>query len=320
MNIVARAGCEEVAMVYLAALRDEKYVEFVHSVQPPYPVEKKWVLIISTLFGCPAGCPICDAGGWYEGKLTTEELYAQIDYMVRSKFPDGKIPVEKFKIQFARMGEPSFNPAVLDVLRTFSERYDAPGFMPSVSTIAPSGCDKFMSELTEIKNSLYGNGNFQMQFSLHSTSDEEREKLIPVKKWDLKKISEFGNQFFREGDRKITLNFALAENSSLNPDVISDTFDPSKFLVKVTPVNPTMKCEENGITSRVQGNHSEEDHPFIAELRNRGFDVILSIGELEENKIGSNCGQYIKSFLANKDSISAEGAYEYRIETCTNAS
>ncbi|MCG3217917.1 MAG: radical SAM protein, partial [Candidatus Heimdallarchaeota archaeon] len=104
MDIIAKAGNEEVAYVYVGEFDNEKMVEFVESVQPPIPREEKWVLIVSTLFGCPVGCKMCDAGGEYKGKLTTEEILAEIDYMVRKRFPDGNIPIPKFKIQFARMG------------------------------------------------------------------------------------------------------------------------------------------------------------------------------------------------------------------------
>jgi 23S rRNA (adenine2503-C2)-methyltransferase len=36
---------------------------------------------------------------------------------------------------------------------------------------------------------------------------------------------------------------------------------------------------------------------LISAFRREGFEVILSIGELEENRIGSNCGQYIQRAL-----------------------
>ncbi|MCK4942927.1 MAG: radical SAM protein, partial [Candidatus Aminicenantes bacterium] len=61
MKILARAGTETVAMVYLAEMRASRFVEFVESVQPPQPRSEKWVLIISTLFGCPVDCEMCDA-------------------------------------------------------------------------------------------------------------------------------------------------------------------------------------------------------------------------------------------------------------------
>ena len=58
----------------------------------------------------------CDAGDQFKGKLTKSEILAQIDTMVLNRFPNGIVPVPKFKIQFARMGEPSLNPHVLEVL------------------------------------------------------------------------------------------------------------------------------------------------------------------------------------------------------------
>jgi len=42
-----------------------------------------------------------------------------------------------------------------------------------------------------------------------------------------------------------------------------------------------------------------------------GYEVILSVGELEENKIGSNCGMYIQRFLKEKRKI--RDAYNYKI-------
>jgi len=116
MKVVSSAGREDVAIVYIAETADGRRVEFVESTQPPVPREKKWVLIVSTLFGCPCGCRMCDAGGDYGGRLSAEQILFQIDYMIKKRYPEMKIPAEKFKIQFARMGEPALNPNVLDVL------------------------------------------------------------------------------------------------------------------------------------------------------------------------------------------------------------
>ena len=84
----------------------------------------------------------------------------QIDYMVDEWFPGRHIPSEKFKIQFARMGEPAFNMAVLYALEALPMRYDAPGLMPSISTIAPQSCDAFFDGLIDVKNRLYSEGRF----------------------------------------------------------------------------------------------------------------------------------------------------------------
>jgi len=304
MKIIYKSGKEDIATVYLAKTESGKYIEFVESVQPPVPKNEKWVLIISTLFGCPVGCSICDAGGWYEGKLSKEELVGQIEYLILKSFPNGKVPVEKFKIQFARMGEPALNNNVLDVLTELPNRFYIPGFMPSISTVAPLGTDIFFEKLLEIKNKIYNNGNFQLQFSIHSTDNNERDKLIPIKKWDFKRIADYGNDFFSKDDRKITLNFALSDNYPIDYNVISEYFDPEKFLIKLTPINPTITAKKNNINNGLLNLKQINENEIIKKLKANGYAVLISIGELEENKIGSNCGQFVKRFLTeNKPTV-----------------
>lgn len=313
MDVVYKTENSDIATVYIGDFGDNRFAEFVESVQPPTPLEKKWVLIVSTLFGCPVGCRMCDAGKFYGGKLSVEEIFSQIDYPVIKRFPDRRIFVKKFKIQFARMGEPALNSSVLEVLREFRNRYDVPGFIPSISTVAPIGSELFFDELTDIKNSLYGSGNFQMQFSIHSTLVKERDNLIPVKKWGIQRISRFGEEFYSDGDRKITLNFVFSGEMEINSKVLSDNFDTGKFLVKITPVNPTISAIRSGINTEFEKVKHKLDMT-VSQLRERGFNVIVSIGELEENRIGSNCGQYIGSYMKTENLVSPEGAYTYGLE------
>ena len=79
MKVIASTGREDIAMVYIAELEEGKLVEFVEAVQPPIPRDKKWVLLVSTMYGCPVGCAMCDAGGFYHGKVSKEDIFAQID-------------------------------------------------------------------------------------------------------------------------------------------------------------------------------------------------------------------------------------------------
>ncbi|OGI22615.1 MAG: radical SAM protein [Candidatus Melainabacteria bacterium RIFOXYA12_FULL_32_12] len=309
MKILAKSGRKDIATVYIAEIENGKRIEFVESIQPPIPRDKKWVLIVSSLYGCPVNCRFCDAGGGYQGKLSKEDLLIQIDYLVKQYFPDNNINIDKFKIQFARMGEPAFNQNVLEVLKELPAIYNAPGLIPSISTIAPVGTEKFFDELLEIKEKYYGR-KFQMQFSIHTTDVNFRDWLIPVKKWDFGKIAEYGNKFYKAGDRKITLNFALANNMPVNPQMLLNYFDPDKFLIKITPINPTFKAIKNNINSYILPEKSE--YELLNELKAAGYDVILSIGELEENKIGSNCGQYLTTYQNNKESI--QDSYTYQLE------
>jgi 23S rRNA (adenine2503-C2)-methyltransferase len=314
MKVHATAGNEDIAMVYIVETSSGHLVECVESVQPPLPREKKWVLLVSTMFGCPIGCLMCDAGGYYHGKPSKEEILSQIDFLVEKRFPDGKVPSEQFKIQFARMGEPSLNLQVLDVLQELPRRYQAPGLMPSISTIAPVGTEQFFNRLLEIKQENYTSGHFQFQVSLHTTDLKLRDYLIPVNKWSFAQLGKYGERFYAAGDRKITLNFALAREMPVDPAILLNFFDPYKFLIKITPLNPTYRARENNLVSYVDPLSAEQKYEIVESLQDSGYQVILSIGEMEENYIGSNCGQYLRRHLAAEHPI--DDGYTYKAEEC----
>jgi len=301
MKIVAETGNSDLAMVYIADYGSDKLLEFVEAIQPPFLRSERWILMVSTLFGCPVKCLICDAGGRFHGKPSKEQILSQIDYMVDKRFPGREIPCHKFKIQFARMGEPALNSNVLGVLTELPKRYKAPGLMPSISTIAPKGSEGFMEQLLDIKNEFFPNGKFQFQYSIHSTDKDERDRLIPVKKWNFLQLAKFGDRFLRSNDRKITLNFALGSKFSLDENILLSYFDTDKYLVKITPINPTYQAKKNNIESYVKDENGNGIKGIISKLKSAGYDVILSIGELEENLIGSNCGQYVIKHLNNEE-------------------
>jgi 23S rRNA (adenine2503-C2)-methyltransferase len=309
VKIVGEYGNDSVAKVYVAQMRDkdseavskDSLVEFVESVQPPIPREEKWVLIVSSMFGCPIKCKMCDAGGDFGGRLTTDEILSQIHYMVDRRFPDGKVPVPKFKIQFARMGEPVMNPAVLDAMERLPNEFDAPGLNASLSTVAPKSRStaEFFERLAEIKDRLYSGGRFQLQFSIHTTDQAKRDELIPVKKWSFGEIARYGESFCvpEKGDKKVTLNFAPAVDYPVDASVIREHFDPSLFIIKLTPLNPTVRSHEGSMRSAIDPHDRDSSSRIVKMFMDEGFDVVLSIGELEENRIGSNCGQFIQRAL-----------------------
>jgi 23S rRNA (adenine2503-C2)-methyltransferase len=312
MKVLASAGNEDFAMVYIVETSSGNLVECVESVQPPIPREKKWVLLVSTMFGCPIGCLMCDAGGYYLGKPTKDEILAQIDFLVDRRYPDRQIPCEQFKIQFARMGEPTLNPQVLDVLQELPNRYAAPGLMPSLSTVAPQGTQQFFDRLLELKCEYYSGGHFQLQVSLHTTDNELRDRFVPVKKWSFAQLGEYGERFYAVGDRKITLNFALAQGMPVKADELLRFFDPDKFLIKITPLNPTYRARENELISYINPLNAEQKYEIVQKLQEAGYQVILSIGELEENLIGSNCGQYLRRHLSAEAPM--PDGYTYRVK------
>jgi len=300
MDVIFTHGQRDLATVYVGRCHDGARVEFVESVQPPIPQHEKWVLIISTLKGCPVRCPMCDAGGDYRGVLSTQELFAQLDHLILARYPDGTVPIDKLKVQFARMGDPALNDHVPGVLTDFPQRYDAPGYLPSISTVAPAGRSRWFDALIEAKRSL-PRGRFQMQFSLHTTDFDARRALIPVKTMTFEEMARFGEAFHEPQDQKITLNFATPVGYPVEPRALLDHFDPQRFLIKLTPVNPTVRSLANGLKGVVDPQHPQTGSRLAKSFQDAGYDVILSIGELRENLIGSNCGMYVERLPRQAD-------------------
>lgn len=309
MRIVASAGRPETAVVYIGELDDGRRIEFVEALQPPAPREAKWILLISTMCGCPVGCKMCDAGGSFDGLLSREAMFDQVEALVRKRFPDRRVTSRQFKIQFARMGEPAYNMEVLDVMEGLPLRYEAPGFLPSISTVAPEGSEGFFERLLALKKERFAGGRFQFQFSVHSTDESRRRGLIPVKTWDFARMAAYGERFFEPNDRKLSLNFALASGSPVDAGVLLEHFDPGKFVVKLTPLNPTYRAREQRLSSAFDPSRPEEAEEVVSGLSKAGYQVILSVGEIEENLIGSNCGQYLRRHLEGREPI--EGGYAY---------
>ncbi len=345
MLIKNQFGDDNIATVYIAQIKD-KLFEFAESIQPPLTRNDKWVLTLSCLYGCPVKCLMCDAGRQYKGCMSKEDILKQINYLITKRFPNKIVPCEKFKIQFSRMGEPAFNNNILEVLKELPKMFHAPGLIPSISTIGPKNANSqyFFKELTKIKNNLYPNGKFQMQFSIHTTDINKRDKLIPTAKMSFQEIANFADKFHQKNDRKITLNFIVMQNYPIEAKIIKKFFNKDKFIIKLTPLNPTNYAKQNKLETKLEPiklgevqtksqevcekransrefcdertkqrelcsnlvpsklqssrtKNNKNNHNSIKsltnELKNQGFQVIISIGEPKENEIKSNCGQYI---------------------------
>lgn len=295
MRVIDKREFPDLATLYLAQLGNdpELLAEFVDTREPGVPPAEKWVMMISTQFGCPVGCRMCDAGAMaYRGNLSAEEILSQVRRIVRDNpgLDPGRHP--KVKIHFARMGEPSLNPAVLDALRLLAREFPGPGILPSLSTVAPRSpaIAPFFEELIDIKNALYPGGRFQLQFSLHSMDETKRRQIVPIRKWALEEVAEYGNRYFRSGDRKITLNFALAEGETIDCARLAAVFSADRFFVKITPVNPTATADKNGAT-HLWVDAPETVRACADELRAGGYETLISPSLPEEIAAETSCGQ-----------------------------
>lgn len=310
-EIVEKVGSKDVAFVYLLKSKKDSNVliECVESLDPPLPSSEKWVMTLSSQKGCSVGCVFCDACYYYKGNLSKEELFDQFNLLIGNHRDDDYLKSKKIKLHLARMGEPSFNDNVIDFLEETGKLYDKLNLIPSIATVAPKGREKWFEKLKKIKDEYFSEGRFQLQFSLNTTDEEQRKEIMPIKKLSFNEISKFGDFWLSEKDRLITLNFALSKDAHFKGETLANYFHPKKFLIKITPLNPSGKNKINNSLISYDGLIPLSLQREIDFLEKRGFKVILSIGSIKEIEIGSNCGQiaylqtnkkypiYVKKFL-----------------------
>jgi len=292
MRVVECAGSPAIARVFVVELRDDPRfrVECVGAVDPALARRDKMVFVVSSQFGCPVGCAMCDAGTWFAGNLTQAEIEVQIRLLVQAWSGDDTAFCRKLKVQFARMGEPSLNPAVLDVIEFLPTLLPATQLVPCIATTAPRAASAWFERLIDLRPS-FGPDSFQLQFSVQSTNETHRARMIPIDKWSLSEIASYSQRFVREGDRKVTLNAALARGVPFDPEVIARVFDPRFCLVKLTPLNPTSSTAMASLQSGMETGREPEVAELARALESFGFRCILSIGDPEESRMGTSCGQ-----------------------------
>ena len=105
--------------------------------QEMLPLSEKWVVTISTQYGCSMECDFCDVPKVGPGRnATLADLWAQVRAGL-SFHPEVQFS-RRLNVHFARMGEPAFNPAVLQAAREFREElFPAFHVHPVVSTMCP---------------------------------------------------------------------------------------------------------------------------------------------------------------------------------------
>lgn len=267
--------------------------------QEMLPLEEKWVVTISTQYGCSMNCVFCDVPKVGKGiNASYEDLKGQVIEALKLH-PEVK-STKRLNVHFARMGEPTWNPNVLDFGRNLLKEvrpYIGRSFVhPVVSTMLPKNNKKLIEFLTnwmEIKNDVF-RGEAGLQFSINSTSDEERNIMFSNNSLSLKEISEIGKILDFPKGRKITLNFAVA-GYEVDAKKLRKLFDPDKFLVKLTPMHKTDTAVKNGIET--DGDYTTM-YPYLhieEELKKEGFDVIVFIASEYEDLGRITCGNAILS-------------------------
>lgn len=264
------------------------------------PLTEKWVVTISTQYGCSMNCKFCDVPKVGPGKNATyNDLIGQIETAL-SMHPE-ITATKRLNIHFARMGEPTWNQDVLqcarDIRKAIRPYIGRSLVHPVVSTMLPKNNKNlipFLQDWIDIKNYDY-RGDAGLQFSINSTDDEQRDYLFSGNSLSLKEISEIGRLLPDPVGRKYALNFALADDTIIDADKLAELFSPHKFMVKITPLHKTDACEDNDLKTSGGYDYFTPYKDKEQALIKAGFDVIVFVPSYDEDNGLITCGNAILS-------------------------
>lgn len=264
------------------------------------PLSEKWVVTVSTQYGCAMGCKFCDAPKIkYGGNVSANDLAHQIKEAL-SLHPE-ITATKRLNIHYARMGEPTFNPQVLENAKMLHKivkpHIGSSMIHPVLSTMLPNRNQylvEYLNEWCDIKNEDY-RGDAGLQFSINSTEDWQREDMFNGMSLSLEEISEIGQWLPMPKGRKYALNFALADDYIVDAHKLSNLFDNDKFMVKITPLHRTKSCEQNNIKTTGGYENFTPYRKVEKELKSFGFDVIVFVPSYEEDLGLITCGNAILS-------------------------
>jgi 23S rRNA (adenine2503-C2)-methyltransferase len=267
------------------------------------PLSEKWVVTISSQYGCSMNCLYCSVPLVGPGRnATLNDIRSQLSAAIALN-PETK-KTKRLNIHYARMGEPTFNENVIfDAwnlrLTVKKAGLECDTIHPVVSTMMPKhNCmlGQFLSDWCDVKNEEF-DGNAGLQFSINSTDEEYRRWLFSGNAHSLVAISNMCQMLPSPKGRKYCLNFAITNDTVIDANVLKRYFDSDKFMCKITPVHNTKTSEANGIKT-VGGYESFAPYKAHEEaLKEAGFDVIVFVPSLDEEMGMITCGN---ALLSNK--------------------
>lgn len=245
--------------------------------------EHRTVICCSTMSGCPVGCRFCGAGDFFARALRAEEIVEQVQHLIADRDIDTD-KVESFQIMFMSMGEPMLNFRQLETaIIDLHELY--PNAKLLISTSGPQVLERDYRRLRWLSQDIPEVG---LQFSIHESTDEARNKLIPFEaKMTLAGIAISGERWAQATGRQAFFNYCAHDGNSSDEDAdrLRNLFDPAYWQATVSVI-----CERDEHVSAAMERQRELAEGFERKLMNRGFATRV-FDPAGQDDIGGGCGQ-----------------------------
>ena len=252
------------------------------------------VMCISTQSGCPVGCRFCGAGDNFVRSLKEREIVYQVLHMLKEASLNVDYPdIDNWQIMFMSMGEPMLNYTELErSIRYFHKHY--PHSKLLVSTSGPNVPDSF-NELIELSLEIPTVG---LQFSVHESTDQGRDELIPFeKKLSLADIAAWGRKWAMKTGRKAFFNYcAHGENTSyLDAARLYKRFEPEYWEATISVI-----CERDETIAQANARQRQLALDFMKKLDVLGFST-RCFDPAGQDDIGGGCGQlfHVQEWMKN---------------------
>jgi len=198
---------------YLFELPDGNRVESV------FIPERDWnTLCVSTQVGCPVGCTFClTAKDGFTRNLTVAEIVDQYIHVQRDVGEKRRIS----NVVFMGMGEPLLNfdnvKKAVEIM-THRDMLDLSTRKVTISTVGiVPGIERMAKEMSKVK----------LAVSLHATSDDLREKLVPLnRRYSIKDIMRALRRYPADNVRRIMIEYVMLEG-------VNDSLEDAKRLAKL---------------------------------------------------------------------------------------
>lgn len=275
--------------------KDDACAEAVLYKYPTY--EERTVICCSTQSGCQIGCRFCGAGDHFVRSLTTAEIVSQPIKLLEDT---GVNPSDmaRLQIMFMSMGEPLMNlKNLIPALYGLYTKY--PNAALLISTIGPNvSFDPIVAASVDIPT-------IGLQFSIHETTDEKRNILIPFKeKMTLCEIAYHGEHWHKVVGRKPFFNYCVHENNNTDEDAerLAKLFLPSIWEATISVI-----CERDETIAQANERQLQLAQDFEKKLIDKGYNTRV-FNPNGQDDIGGGCGQlfHIQKWMKENEELTKE--------------